>query len=110
MVDRTKYDQVNYPYMMYSMNVSAMLDDTARMGVCNAGTLAWWNLQHQMSTNAGRPHEFTQEEWFARCGDFPNVGDAMADAANAIKKYFDPKEAAGLLLGSGGEVVKHTYS
>jgi hypothetical protein len=102
MVDNTKYDQVNYPYMMYSMNVSAMLDDVARVGVCNAGTLAWWNLKHAESSLAGNDNEFTTEEWMARCGNLVPDADALQDAADAIKKYFDPKEAAGLLLGSGG--------
>ena len=110
MADNSKFDQVNYPLMMYSMNVSAMLDDVARVGVCNAATYGWWSAQHQYECNVNNKcNLYTDEEWTARCGSYLPDANALQAAADQIKKYFDPSEAAGLLLGSGGKILSNYF-
>lgn len=81
LADSSKYDQTKYPLLMYSMNVSALIDDIAYTGVCNSGVyLSYWKAK-RLSACGGSltgctSTAFTDAEWEARCGSFDLSFDA----------------------------------
>jgi len=69
MSDHDAYNQKDYPYLMYSMNVSAMLDDIAGRSVCSAPFYTWWSTKRsqELLTNPSS-NRYTDDEFAVRCG------------------------------------------